>query len=96
MFINYTDYVQAALQALAGKPKGVGYSNGTGVVFLMSGELCYVEAGESIDEATEGDRSAWDEATSISEFRSLRNPEFVQRFTPEDVAAHEQSAVELS
>ena len=96
MFINYADYVQAALQALADKPKGMGYSNGTGVVLLISGELCYVEAGEGIDEATEGDRSAWDEATSISEFRSLRNPEFVQRFTPEEVSAHEQGVAVLS
>lgn len=94
MFINYADYVQTATQLLQSKPKGMGYANGTGVVFLMAGVLCYVEAGDGIEDASEGDLSAWDEASSMNEFHSLRNPEFVQRFKESDVLAFEQSLSE--
>lgn len=91
MFITYADYAQAALELLQDKPKGTGYSNGTGVVLLISGCLHYVEDGEGIEDACEGDLSVWDEASSLNEYQSMRSPVLIQRFTPEVVVAYEQN-----
>ena len=91
MFITYAEYVQTATQLLETKPKGMGYSNGTGVVLLLAGVLCYVEPGDDLHDASEGDLSEWDEASSMNEFSSLRCPEFVQRFKTADVLAYEQT-----
>jgi hypothetical protein len=89
MFKRYADYVKAAMEALKDKPQGTGYSNGTGVVFVLNGALCYVEEGQELDDAREGDISAWEENSNRNEFDALQSPVFVERFSPEEVEAYE-------
>lgn len=89
MFKNYQEYVAAATALLQDKPKGTGFANGTGVVLLVSGELCYVEDGDKLDDCNQFDASCWDDCTNEAETAAVRNPVFVARFTPAEVAAHE-------
>lgn len=89
MFDSYAQYEAAAKAVLADKAKGTGYSNGTGVVFLLCDELFYAPEGAALQDCYEGDVSAWEEHSNRAEFKALQNPVFVVRFTPAEVEAYE-------
>lgn len=89
MFKTYADYVQAATAELRDKPKGTGYQNGTGVVFLLAGVLHYAADGDGIEDAVEGDVSEWIDPSNRAEFAALQQPVFAERFTPAEVETSE-------
>lgn len=89
MFKSYSEYLQAAKSVLANKPKGTGYQNSGGVVFLVGDMVCYVEARENLEDCSESDASAFDEPTIRHEWECLQSPVFVERFTPSEIEAYE-------
>ena len=91
MFKTFQEYEAAAMALLQDKPKGTGFKNATGVVLLVSDELCYVEEGDGLDACGSIDASCWDDCTNAAEFVAVLNPVFVERFTPAEIVAYEAS-----
>lgn len=88
MFKAYADYKAAAQAALAGQPKGTGYKNHSGVIFLLGDTLCYAEHGDLLEDCSQCDQSAFDEQTLQQEWECLQSPVYIQRFTPEAIDAY--------
>lgn len=86
---SYRAYVATARAMLANQPKGAAFMHEGGAVLLLWGELHYVEQRDTLDDAVQGDPSAWDDGLAAIEWERLERRELIQRFTPAEVEAFE-------
>lgn len=89
--MSHREYHAAAKSLLSKHPKGTGLVTRGGHVFLLYGQVHFVDAGDTLLDAFEGDEDGWSDAAAI-ETESLHRAELVQLFQPSEVEALEDAS----